>query len=52
MAEPRDEVEVEQVIAVAICRHARGDVEALARALIPDLRETGFEIRRAETPKQ
>ena len=43
MAEPLDEVEIERVIAVAIYRHARGDVEAVARAVIADLREAGFE---------
>jgi hypothetical protein len=47
MAEPRDEVEIERVIAVAIYRHARGDVEALAGGILADLREAGFEIRRA-----
>jgi hypothetical protein len=34
MAEPRDEVEIERVIAVAIYRHDRGDVEAAARSII------------------
>ena len=31
MAVPRDEVEIERVIAVAIYRHPQGDIEQLAR---------------------
>jgi hypothetical protein len=49
MAELPNEVEVERVIAVAIYRHAKGDIDALARNIIADLREAGFEIRRAST---
>ena len=48
MAEPRDGVEIERVIAVAIYRHSPDDIEALARAIVADLREAGFEIRRAD----
>ncbi len=48
MAEPIDEVEIERVIAAAIYRHDRGDVEAAARGIIAHLREAGFEIRRAD----
>jgi hypothetical protein len=48
MAELLDEVEVERVIAVAIYRHAKGDINALARNIIADLREAGYEIRRAD----
>jgi hypothetical protein len=48
MAEPLDEVEIERIIAVALNRHARGDVEALTRGVIADLRDAGFEIRRAD----
>ena len=47
MVEQIDEVEIERVIAVAIYRHAKSDVDALARAIIADLREAGYEIRRA-----
>jgi hypothetical protein len=46
MAELLDEVEVERVIAVAIYRYAKSDVDALARNIIADLREAGYEIRR------
>jgi len=48
MAEPRDELEIERVIVAAIYRHARGNVIYLARAIVADLREAGFEIRRAD----
>ena len=48
MAEPLDEIEIERVIAVAIYRH-RGDVDIMARGIIADLRDAGFEIRRANT---
>ncbi len=48
MAEPRDEVEIERVIAVAIYQHAKSDIDALARNIIADLREAGFEISRAD----
>ena len=47
MAEPLDEIEIERVIALAIYRH-RGNVEAMARGVIADLRDAGFEIRRAD----
>jgi hypothetical protein len=48
MAEPQEESEVERVIVAAIYRHARGNVIYLARAIVADLREAGFEIRRAD----
>ena len=50
MAEPIHEVEIERVIVTSIYRHARGNVIHLARAVIADLREAGFEIRRPKTP--
>jgi hypothetical protein len=52
MAVPREEVEIERVIAVAIYRHSQGDIEHLARSIIADLREAGFEIRRDDQPSQ
>jgi hypothetical protein len=50
VAEPQDEVEIEEVIAEAIYWHTRGDIEHLARSIIAYLRETGFEIRRHANP--
>jgi hypothetical protein len=46
MAEPIDEVEIERAVTVAIYRHAKGDIDALARNIIGDLRRAGFETRR------
>ena len=46
MPELREESEIERVIAVAIYRH-RVDVETMVRGIIADLRDAGFEIRRA-----
>jgi hypothetical protein len=52
MAEPQDEAEIEEVIAESIYWHTRGDIEHLARSIIADLREAGFEIRRDDQPSQ
>ena len=38
MADPQEESEIERVIVAAIEKHARGDVEALARGIIEELR--------------
>jgi hypothetical protein len=50
---PRDVMErieeSERVIVAAIEKHARGDVEALARGIIDELRAAGLEIRRTDT---
>ena len=43
MAEPGDEPE--RIIAVAIERHGKGDPAALAREIVVELRNAGFEIR-------
>ena len=49
---PRDVMErieeSERVIVAAIEKHARGDVEALARGIIEELRDAGLEIRRTD----
>ena len=37
--------EPERIIAAAIERHARGDLAALARAILNELWEAGFELR-------
>ena len=34
MAEPIDEVEVERIVTIAIYRHAKDDLDALARNII------------------
>ena len=47
MADPR--AESERVIVAAIEKHARGDVAALARGIIEELRAAGLEIRRTDT---
>ena len=45
----RDELELVRVVAAAIERHARGNVEKLALGVITELRQAGFEIvRRSE----
>jgi hypothetical protein len=49
MVEPNQESEVERVIIAAIHRHSRGNVIYLARAIVTDLREAGFEVRRSST---
>jgi hypothetical protein len=43
MREPLDDPE--RVIAAAVERHARGDVEALAHAILSELWEAGYEVR-------
>ena len=48
MADPREESEIERIIVAAIEKHARGDVEALARGIIEELRDAGLEIRRVD----
>ena len=40
--------EMERVIVAAIEKHARGDVEALARGIIEELRAAGLAIRRVD----
>ena len=35
----------EKIIAQAIWRHARGDPEALARQILDELHEAGYEVR-------
>src|SRR3981189_2162718 len=40
--------EMERVIVAAIGKHARGDVEALARGIIEELRAAGLEIQRID----
>ena len=42
----REELEIMGVIIAAIEKHARGDVAALARGIIEELRAAGLEIRR------
>lgn len=45
----RDELELVRVVAAAIERHARGDVEKLVPRIITERRQAGFEIvRRSE----
>jgi hypothetical protein len=46
LADPR--AESERVIVAAIEKHARGDVAALARGIIEELRAAGLEIRRSD----
>ena len=36
------------IVGAAIEKHARGDVEALARGIIDELRAAGLEIRRTD----
>jgi hypothetical protein len=48
VTEPREESEIERIIVAAIEKHARGDVEALARGIIEELRAAGLEIRRVD----
>ena len=43
--EPQEESEIERVIVAAIEKHARGDVEALARGIIEELRAAEIEPR-------
>ena len=43
----REELEIMDVIIAAIEKHARGDVEALARGIIEELRAAGLEIHPA-----
>ena len=47
MPKLRDELEIVRVVVAAIEKHARGDVEALARGIIDELRRVGLEIRPA-----
>ena len=46
VADPQEESE--RVIVAAIEKHARGDLEALARGIIEELRAAGLEIRRTD----
>jgi hypothetical protein len=48
VADPREESEIERIIVAAIEKHAIGDVEALARGIIEELRDAGLEIRRTD----
>ena len=47
VSDPQEESE--RVIVAAIEKHARGDVEALARGIIEELRVAGLEIRCTDT---
>ena len=42
----RDELELVRIVAAAIERHARGDVQKLALSIITELRRAGLEIVR------
>jgi hypothetical protein len=42
----RDELELVRIVAAAIERHARGDVQKLALGIITELRRAGLEIVR------
>ena len=48
MTDPREESEIERIIVAAIEKHARGDVDALARGIIEELRGAGLEIQRID----
>src|SRR4029077_1823781 len=48
VADPQGESAIERVILAAIEQHARGDVEALERGIIEELRAAGLEIRRMD----
>ena len=48
MADPGEESEIERIIVAAIEKHVRGDVAALARGIIEELRAAGLEIRRID----
>ena len=48
MATLRDELEILRILIAAIEKHARGDVAALARGIIEELRAAGMEIRRTD----
>jgi|1186.fasta_scaffold305406_1 hypothetical protein len=53
MATLRDELEILRILIAAIEKHARGDVAALARGIIEELRAAGMEIRRTNmTPNR
>ena len=45
----REELEIMGVVIAAIEKHARGDVETLARGILEELRAAGLEIRRVDT---
>jgi len=51
MAEPAEESEIKDLIAAAIYRHAPGNVEELAQAILTELGAAGFEIRRQESAR-
>ena len=40
----REELELVRIVAAALEKHARGDVEKLALGIITELRQAGFEI--------
>jgi hypothetical protein len=48
MADLEDESEIHLIIVAAIEKHARGDVETLARGIIAELRRAGLVIRPAK----
>ena len=48
MADPQEKSEIERIIVAAIEKHARSDVEALARGIIEELPAAGLKIRRVD----
>ena len=50
MEQRREESDVERVIVAAIEKHARGDVETLARGIMLELYRAGYEIRPRSRP--
>ena len=48
VADSQEESEIEHIIVAAIEKHARGDVDALVRGIIEELRAAGLEIQRID----
>ena len=44
MTSRREELQLVRIVAAAIEKHARGNVEKLALGIITELRQAGFEI--------